>query len=81
MRLPTWPSSMQWHSSSMCRHDSQQRMCSTAPYHEAADSAGMIRADSSSQGKQVLHAAGMQTLKGVQGCWLHIALSTLLDNF
>ena len=42
MKLPTWLSSMQWHSSSMCKYDYRWLMCGTAHQHEAADGAGMI---------------------------------------
>ena len=42
MKLPTWLSSMRWHSSSMCKHSYRWLMCSTAHQHGAADGAGMI---------------------------------------
>ena len=43
MRLPTWPSSMQWHSSSMCRHDCKELVCNTAHHCKAADGADMMQ--------------------------------------
>lgn len=42
MKLPTWLSSMRWHSSSMCKHSYRWLTCSTAHQHGAADGAGMI---------------------------------------
>ena len=60
MRPPTWLSSMQWHSSSMCRHECNQLMCSVAHHHKAADGAGMMQALcwQLKQRQYCLHAAG-----------------------